>query len=123
MSDAQKWGQQLRAILSATADAKRVLDIADNASGVSDAIHGGADSQAADSMRQIKRLVREANATAAQIGEEALTVPGETPIVELRPWWSRLLDKVSGTARRNTAGQQLETLRLEVTAALERAPR
>lgn len=32
-----------------------------------------------------------------------------------------MLEKVSRTARRNTAGQQLETLRLEADAALQRA--
>lgn len=119
-SDADEWSRHLRVILDATAEAVRVLAIADNASGVSDAVHGGAASKAEDSMVRIVRLVREANVVATRIGEHNLTVPGEAPQIDLRPWWSRLLDKVSSTARRNTAGQQLETLRLEATDALER---
>jgi hypothetical protein len=121
MSDAEEWARRLRTILDATAEAKRVLDIADNSTGVSDAVHSGAGSKAEESMRRVVKLVYEANAIAARIGEHTLTVPGEAPSVDLRPWWSKLLDKVSSTARRNTAGQQLETLRLEATDALQRA--
>jgi hypothetical protein len=55
--------------------------------------------------------------------QEQWAVPGERPVVDLRPWWSRVLEKVSATARRNTAAQQLETLRLEADAALLRCAR
>jgi hypothetical protein len=65
--------------------------------------------------------VRQTNELAVRVGEHALTVPGEKPVVDLRPWWSRMLEKVSSTARRNTAAQQLETLRLEADAALSRS--
>lgn len=72
-------------------------------------------------MKQLLSMVRKANELAARVGEIALTMPGEKPIADLRPWWSRVLEKVSATARRNTAAQQLETLRLEADAALLRS--
>jgi hypothetical protein len=50
-----------------------------------------------------------------------LGVPGDKPEVDLRPWWSRLLDKISSTASRAGAAESLETLRLEADAALLRA--
>jgi hypothetical protein len=121
MSDADEWTRQLKMILDTTADTRRVLGIAENAIGVSDAVHGGAAKAAEDAFPRLVKLVRTANVIAARLGESPLTVPGEAPEVDLRPWWSRILEKVSSTARRNTVGQQLETLRLEADAALQRA--
>ena len=117
---ADEWARHLKMILDATADTSRMLSLADNAVGFSDSVHGGAASSAQDAMPRLVRLVRSANEIAARLGEPALTVPGEAPEVDLRPWWSRMLEKVSATARRNAAGQQLETLRLEADAALQR---
>lgn len=122
MIDQDEWRRHLMMILDATADTSRMLSLADNAVVYSDAVHGGAASGAQDAMPRLVALVRSANAIAVRLGEPALTVPGEAPIVDLRPWWSRMLEKVSSTARRNTAGQQLETLRLEADVALQRLP-
>jgi hypothetical protein len=121
VSDLEDWVRHLRLILDATADTKRTLDIAENAVGISDAIHGGAANATAEGLPRIVQLVRAANAIGARLGELELAVPGDAPEVDLRPWWSRLLERVSSTARRNTVGQQLETLRLEADAAVQRA--
>jgi hypothetical protein len=121
VNDLEDWIRQLRLILDATADTKRTLDIAENAVGISDAVHGGAAGATAESLPRIVELVRAANAIGVRLGEPELGVPGEAPEVDLRPWWSRVLERVSSTARRNTAGQRLETLRLEADAALQRA--
>lgn len=117
----EQWISILRAILHEVADLTRVLGIAEGAVGISEAVHGGAANDAEARMERLERMVRNANELAARLGEMAMTVPGEAPIVDLRPWWSRILEKVSSTARRNTAAQQLETLRLEADAALVRA--
>jgi gamma-glutamyl:cysteine ligase YbdK (ATP-grasp superfamily) len=108
-------------ILDEVATITRVLGIAEGAVGVSGAVHGGAAEDARERMQKLERMIRKANELAARVGEATLTVPGEKPIVDLRPWWSRVLEKVSATARRNTAAQQLETLRLEADAALLRS--
>ena len=120
MVDQEEWARHLKMILDATADTSRMLALAENSAGISGDVQGGAASSAEAAMPRIVSLVRSANAIAARLGEPALTVPGEAPEVDLRPWWSRMLDFVSSTARRNTAGQQLETLRLEADAALQR---
>ena len=120
MTDHDDWANHLKMILDATADTTRMLQLAQNAGGVSDSIQVGAGSSAEQAMPRLVGLVRSANSIAARLGEPALTVPGEAPEVDLRPWWSRMLDLVSSTARRNTVGQQLETLRLEADAALQR---
>lgn len=116
----EQWVQCLRTILNEVAEVTRVLGIAEGAVGISDAVHGGAAKDAEARMTHLEQLVRNANEVAARVGEMAMTVPGEKPVVDLRPWWSRVLEKVSSTARRNTAAQQLETLRLEADAALLR---
>lgn len=120
-SERDGWVRALRTILDETAELMRVLGIAEGAVGISEAVHGGAASSAEDRMKKLEGLVRQANELAARVGEHAMTVPGEKPVVDLRPWWSRILEKVSSTARRNTAAQQLETLRLEADAALLRS--
>ena len=120
MVDQDEWARHLKMILDATADTSRMLALAESSGGISGDVQGGAASSAEAAMPRIVSLVRSANAIAAQLGEPALTVPGEAPEVDLRPWWSRMLDLVSSTARRNTAGQRLETLRLEADAALQR---
>jgi hypothetical protein len=117
----EEWVRTLRTILDEVAELTRVLGIAEGAVGVSDAVHGGAAKSAEDRMVKLEKLVRQANELATRVDEPAMTVPGEKPIVDLRPWWSRMLEKVSSTARRNTAAQQLETLRLEADAALLRS--
>ncbi len=116
----EQWALILREILNEVADLTRMLGIADGAVGLSDAVHAGAARTAEERMTRLVRTVRRANELAANIGEQAMTVPGEAPVVDLRPWWSRVLEKVSATARRNTAAQQLQTLRLEADAALLR---
>lgn len=120
-SDREEWVRALMTILDSAADIMRMLGIAEGAVGISDAVHGGAANTAEERMAKLEKLVRQANELAARVGERALTVPGEKAEVDLRPWWSRMLEKVSSTARRNTAGQQLETLRLEADAALVRS--
>ena len=130
--DLVTWARQLRAILDATADAMRTLGIATNAVGLSDAVHAAAATSSEHAFAKIVKLVREANGLAERIVANnpehraivlpLLSVPGERT-VDLRPWWSRLLDRVSATARRNSAAESLETLRLEADAALVRAPR
>ena len=117
----EEWTRALRTILDEVAELTRVLGIAEGAVGVSDAIHGGAAKSAEERMVKLEKLVRQTNELAARVDEPTMTVPGEKPIVDLRPWWSRMLEKVSSTARRNTAAQQLETLRLEADAALLRS--
>lgn len=116
----EQWVASLREILHEVADLTRVLGIAEGAVGLSDAVHAGAADTASERMKRLVRRVRQANELATTVGEATLTVPGEAPVVDLRPWWSRMLEKVSATARRNTAAQQLETLRLEADAALLR---
>jgi hypothetical protein len=120
-AEREEWVRVLRMILDEVATITRVLGIAEGAVGVSGAVHGGAATDAQERMLKLERMVRKANEVATRVGELALTVPGEKPIVDLRPWWSRMLEKVSATARRNTAAQQLETLRLEADAALLRS--
>jgi hypothetical protein len=120
-AEREEWVRVLRMILDEVATITRVLGIAEGAVGVSGAVHGGAATDAEERMLKLERMVRKANEVATSVGELALTVPGEKPIVDLRPWWSRMLEKVSATARRNTAAQQLETLRLEADAALLRS--
>jgi hypothetical protein len=120
-SEREAWVRALRTILDESAELRRVLGIAEGAVGLSDAVHGGAAGSAEERMKKLERLVREANELAVRVGEPPMTVPGEKPVVDLRPLWSRLLEKVSATARRNTAAQQIETLRLEADAALLRS--
>lgn len=117
----EEWVRALRTILDDVAVLARILGIAEGAVGISDAVHGGAATDAEQRMTRLERMVRNANELAARLGETPLIVPGEKPVVDLRPWWSRVLEKVSATARRNTAAQQLETLRLEADAALLRS--
>src|SRR6186713_899485 len=105
--DRAAWTRQLRLILDITADAMRTLRIANNAVGVSGDIHGAAADSTENRFGRIVKLVREANEIAVRIGEPTLIVPGEKPEIDLRPWWSRVLENVSSTARRNTAGEQL----------------
>jgi hypothetical protein len=119
----EQWAVILREILNEVADLTRMLGIAEGAVGLSDAVHAGAAITAEERMKRLVRTVRRANELAVRIDEQAMTVPGEAPVVDLRPWWSRMLEKVSATARRNTAAQQLQTLRLEADAALLRCPR
>ncbi len=119
-TEREEWMRALRTILDEVAELTRVLGIAEGAVGVSQAVHGGAAATAEDRLKNLERLVRQANEVAVRVGEHAMTVPGEKPVVDLRPWWSRMLEKVSSTARRHTAAQQLETLRLEADAALVR---
>jgi len=57
----------------------------------------------------------------AKVVHPLLCIPGEKPVVDLRPWWSKLLDRVSNTAKRATLAQRLDTLRLEADDALMRA--
>ena len=120
-AERDEWVRVLRMILDEVSTITRVLGIAEGAAGVSSSVHGGAATDAEERMQKLERMVRKANEVATRVGELALTVPGEKPIVDLRPWWSRMLEKVSATARRNTAAQQLETLRLEADAALLRS--
>jgi len=75
--------------------------------------------------------VRRANAAAeqlcaadpslAEVVHPLLGVPGDKPEVDLRPWWSRILQAISGVASRASLAESLETLRLEADAALIRA--
>lgn len=129
--DLAAWHRQLRRILDSVADATRALGIARGAGGISDAIQDAADSRAEDVIERIAKLVRQANQLAEQIHaadpatgpivHPLLGVPGDKPEVDLRPWWSRLLDKISSTAVRASVAERLETLRLEADAALIRA--
>ena len=112
------------------ADATRTLGIARASVGISDSIEDAADSRAEATLEKIAARVREANALAerlqatdrslAEVVQPLLGVPGAPPEIDLRPWWSRLLQRVSATARRTDAGERLETLRLEADAALIR---
>jgi len=129
--DLAAWHRQLLKILETVADATRVLGIARNAGGISDAIQAAAGSRAEAAVERIAKLVRQANElaerilatdpTAGSIVHPLLGVPGDKPEVNLRPWWSRLLEKFSPTVSRAGAAESLETLRLEADAALIRA--
>lgn len=130
MAELTRWYEQLREILDASADAVRELGVTRASVGLSDGIEGASAGNAAALLKRIDALVRDANARACRIGASdpalhdvvhpLLGVPGEPPEVDLRPLWSRLLQRVSVTARRGTAVEQLETLRLEADAALLR---
>jgi hypothetical protein len=125
------WHHQLRLVLDAVADASRALGIARNTVAISDSIEGAAASRAEDVLERIDKLVRQANQLAerlhaddpalADVVQPLLGVPGARPEIDLRPWWGRLLDKISSGARRASAAESLETLRLEADAALIRA--
>jgi hypothetical protein len=119
--DIEAWHRELRAILNQVADAMRALGIARDAVGVSDAVHEVASDNAETRLEKIAKRVRRANELATRVEEAPLTVPGAPPEVDLRPWWSKLLNKVSSTARRQAAAEGLETLRLEADAAMQRA--
>ena len=126
-----RWYHQLRAILDAATDATRTLGVARASGAISDNIDDAASSRAEEVVTRIVELVAEANASAERIHQAdprmaavvhpLLGVPGAPPEIDLRPWWSRLLQKVSATARRADAAESLETLRLEADAALVRA--
>lgn len=121
MVEREQWARVLRTILDEAATIMRQLGIAESAVGISGAVSDGAAVSAEVRLERLAATVRGANELAGRVGEMPLTVPGEKPVVDLRPWWSRVLEMLSATARRNTAGQQLETLRLEADAALLRA--
>src|SRR5512134_3608484 len=101
LPEREEWVRVLRMILDEVATLTRVLGIAEGAVGISGSVHGGAAADAEERMKQLLSMVRKANELAARVGEIALTMPGEKPIADLRPWWSRVLEKVSATARRN----------------------
>ena len=129
--DLAAWHGQLVQILEATADAMRKLGIARASAGLSSSVHEVAADSAEATVDTIAPRVRRANElalrlvaadpTLAEVVHPLLEVPGAAPIVDLRPWWSRLLQKVSGTASRASVVERLETLRLEADAALLRA--
>ncbi len=122
MTDKDAWITQLHTIIGEVASAKRAVESAQNTDGV----HGMVNASAANkAVAKLVPMVRAANEVGQRIGETPLLVPGEKPAAgtDLRPWWSRLLDVVSGTARRQTADSHLETLRMEADAALVRATR
>lgn len=122
MTDKDAWITQLHTILGEVADAQRAIASAQNTNGIHGVINAGAANKA---VAKLVPVVRAANEIGQRIGETPLLVPGEKPApgTDLRPWWSRLLDVVSGTARRQTADSHLETLRMEADAALVRATR
>jgi hypothetical protein len=129
--DLARWHRELHAILNAVADAMRLLGIARAGVAIIDSVENAADSRVEDLLENIATRVRAANALAerlqsadrslAEVVQPLLGVPGDPPEIDLRPWWSRLLQRVSATARRTDAGERLETLRLEADAALLRA--
>jgi hypothetical protein len=129
--DLARWHQLLRAILDAVADASRALGGARASGGLSGSVGRAMHSRAEELLDQICALVDEANllagrialadASLADIVHPLLGVPGERPEIDLRPWWSKLLLLLSSTAHRTSAGESLETLRLEADAALIRA--
>jgi hypothetical protein len=129
--DLARWHAQLRAILDAVADATRAFGIARASTGIADAIEDAADSRGEDSVERLAKLVRKANRLAdrmleadrslADVVHPLLGVPGARPEIDLRPWWSRLLHKISTVAQRTEAAESLETLRLEADTALIRA--
>ena len=125
------WRDQLAQILTAVADMLRALGISRGAGGLSDAVASAAAGQARGALDGLKQQVRRANAAAEQLcaAEPSLAevvypllgVPGDKPEVDLRPWWSRILQAISGVASRASLVESLETLRLEADAALMRA--
>lgn len=119
--DLEAWHRELRTLLDAVADAMRALGIARGAAGMSDAVHAVAAERGEDGFESIVRRVKRINLLAARVGEPTLSVPGAAPEVDLRPWWSRLLQRASATAQRTAIAESLETLRLEADAALVRA--
>jgi hypothetical protein len=131
VDDLARWHRQLGVIVDAVADANRVLGIARASAPLSDAVLDAAESRADRLLERIVELVQQANDLAgrlhaadrslADVVHPLLGVPGERPEVDLRPWWSRLLQKVSSTANRIAWAESLETLRLEADAALLRA--
>lgn len=131
VDDLARWHRQLGVILEAVADANRVLGIARASVPLSDAVLDASLSRADQLLERIIKLVQQANELAgrlyaadrslADVVHPLLGVPGERPEVDLRPWWSRLLQKLSATANRTAWAESLETLRLEADAALLRA--
>lgn len=129
--DLAAWHRELRDLLDATADAMRALGIATASAGLSKSVHVTAADSAGQTIATIATRVRRTNAlaqrladadpTLADVALPLLGVPGAAPDVDLRPWWSRVLQKVSATANRASAAEGLETLRLEADAALQRA--
>jgi hypothetical protein len=61
VTDSEEWLRHLRVILDATADTKRVLEIAESAIGISNAVHGGAAQTAEAGLPRLVTLVRSAN--------------------------------------------------------------
>ena len=121
MDDLKAWHRELQSLLADVAETVRVLGIAQNSSGISDSVHSAAAERGETAVARIAAHVRRVNALAVRVNEPTLSIPGEAPEINLRPWWSRLLDKVSSTASRVSAVESLETLRLEADAALMRA--
>src|SRR5207237_7752305 len=123
------WHHQLRLVLDTVADGTQAFGVTGDPLGVSDVIEGGPIGDAGDVMARVDKLVRQANELAerlhaadprlAEVVYPLLGIPGAPPEVDLRPWWRRVLDKISGHQAR--AVEQLETLRLEADAALIRA--
>ncbi len=127
-ADLMEWHGVLQAILTAVADATRLLGISRASVGVSEPVQVVAAANADALLERITTLVRQANRLATMIADlepplgevvhPLLGEPGAAPAVQLRPWWARLFDKLSS---RTTAHEQLETLRLEADAAAMRA--
>jgi hypothetical protein len=129
--DLARWHRELHAILNAVADTTRALGVAGASAGISRAVSRSADDRGGEGIDRIVQRVQAANAIAerlqaadpalAAVVQPLLSVPGERPEVDLRPWWSRLLGLISPGMRRTEAVESLETLRFEADAALMRA--
>lgn len=126
-----EWRDQLAQLLVDIADLTSLLGVEHRSDEMASLVEPLDESQVREALARIKDQVRSANAAAeqllaadpgmAEVVHPLLNLPGEKPVVDLRPWWSRMLDAVSRTAKRGTVAQSLETLRLEADAAMMRA--
>jgi hypothetical protein len=118
------WRDQLAQIIATVADLLRALGISRDAGGLSAPVESAGADHVEAALDELKARVRRANAAAerllaadpslAEIAHPLLGVPGDKPVVDLRPWWSKLLQIFSSTAQRASIAESLETLRLEV---------
>jgi len=129
--DLAHWYRELHELLNAVANARQAYGAARGAAPLSHLYARMSDKHGEDVLERIVRWVKAINATAERLAasdpalrgvvQPLLGVPGERPEVDLRPWWSRWLGRLSANVRRTEALERLETLRFEADAAMMRA--
>ena len=129
--DLAYWYRELHELLNAVATAKQAFAAARGAAPLSELYARMSDKHGEDVLERLVRWVKAINATAERLQasdptlrdvvQPLLSVPGERPEVDLRPWWSRWLGGLSANVQRTEGLEQLETLRFEADAAMMRA--